>query len=113
MNNGIVGFEKNYPQEEFVSGEANDFLSITSARFIDGAQTHLLAPLGPGVEGDEYSRWRTRGVRRDAAYMTDYIRSANLAGMPVTIDVYIGPDGARDEAQWECLRTIGEALTKD
>lgn len=113
MNNGIAGFEKNYPQEEFVSGEANDFLSILSARFIDRAQTHLLVPLGLGVEGDEYSRWRTRGVRRDAAYMTDYIRSANLAGMPVTINVYIGPDGARDEAQWECLRTIGEALTKD
>ena len=111
MNNGVkLDFEKNYPQEELVCGEFNDFEKIPASRFIDGAQAHILAPIGKGVEGNEWSRWRSRGTQRDADYMVDYIRRANAAGMPVTIDAFIDSDGNWDGEQFELLKEIGRRL---
>ena len=111
MNNGVkLDFEKNYPQEELVCGEFNDFEKIPASRFIDGAQAHILAPIGKGEEGNEWSRWRSRGTQRDADYMVDYIRRANAAGMPVTIDAFIDSDGNWDGEQFELLKEIGRRL---
>lgn len=112
LNNGLQGFAKNYIREDFVCGEFNDFVDLPTSRFSDGAQTHILAPLGRGVEDNEWTRWRSRGARRDGAYMLDYVRRANAAGMPVTIDVYVGHDGSWDPEQQAVLREIGEGLSR-
>ncbi len=111
MNNGVFPeIRKHYPDEELTCGEFNDFEVIPESRFIDGAQTHILAPLGKGIEGNPWSRWRSLGARRDGAYMLDYVRRANAAGMPVTIDVYIDSRGNWDPEQFEVLKTIGRNL---
>ena len=109
MNDGIKPrLKKYYPREEFVCGEENDFELIPPSRFIDGAQAHLLAPLG--ISENEYTRWRKPGSRRTKEYMLDYVRRANQAGMPVSIDVFVGHDGSWDAEQFETLRYIGENL---
>ncbi len=111
MNNGVFPeIRKYYPDEELTCGEFNDFEVIPQSRFIDGAQTHILAPLGKGIEGNPWSRWRSKGARRDGAYMLDYVRRANAAGMPVTIDVYVDSHGNWDPEQYEVLKTIGRNL---
>ena len=42
--------------------------------------------------------------------MLDYVRRANAAGMPVTIDVYVDSHGNWDPEQFEVLKTIGRNL---
>ena len=44
--------------------------------------------------------------------MLDFVRRANEAGMPVTIDVYIGLDGSWDPEQYDVLKAIGDGLKK-
>lgn len=112
MNNGITqGIQKYYPDEELLSGEYNDFEVIPEHRFIDGAQIHILAPLGREPVGSgEGSRWRRPGARRDKDYMLDYIRRANRAQMPVTIDVYVDEHGNWDPEQFEVLKYVGDNL---
>lgn len=109
MNNGITpGFAKYYPQEEFVCGEQNTFELLPPSRFIDGAQAHILAPLGSCE--NEYLRWRKPGCHKTPEYMLDYVRRANQAGMPVTIDIFVGSDGSWDAEQEQALRYIGTHL---
>lgn len=111
FNDGVFpDYKKNYVHEEFVCGEYNDFTVLPKSRFIDGAQAHILAPLGRGTSENEWSRWRSKGARRDGAYMLDFVRRANEAGMPVTIDVYIGLDGSWDPEQYDVLKAIGDGL---
>ena len=42
--------------------------------------------------------------------MLDYVRAANNAGMPVTIDIFIDEVGNFDEEQMEVLKYIHENL---
>ena len=112
MNNGVKPvIQKYYPDEELTCGEFNDFEVIPTQRFFDGAQAHILAPLGKGLdETNEFGRWRRPGARRDKEYMLDYVRRANAAQMPVTIDVYIDKHGKWDPEQYEVLKYIGDNL---
>lgn len=111
MNDGVKpDFEKNFVNEEFVCGEFNDFTAIPRERFIDGAQAHILAPLGSGSGENEWTRWRSRGARLSGGYMLDYVRRANAAGMPVTIDAFIDHNGAWDPDQYDVLKAIGDGL---
>ena len=112
MNNGVFpGLHRYYPDEEMTCGEFNDFVYIPPTRFIDGAQAHVLAPLGIGVDGSsEWGRWRRPGSRRTKEYMLDYVRRANAAGMPVTIDIYVDRQGKWDPDQFETLKYIGANL---
>ena len=47
---------------------------------------------------------------RSGAYMLDYIRRANQAGMPVTVDIFVDHRGRWDEAQFEALKYVGDHL---
>ena len=98
------------PDEELVCGEFNDFVVLPKSRFIDGAQSHILAPLGVSKDGSEWGRWRRPGARRSGAYMLDYVRRANQAGMPVTVDIFVDHRGRWDEAQFEALKYVGDHL---
>ena len=111
LNDGIKpDFQKNFRSEDFICGEFNDFEALPPSRLIGGAQAHILAPLGCGRSDSPYSRWRSRGARRSGECMLDYIRKANNAGMPVTVDLFVDHEGNWDEAQTEALRYVGENL---
>jgi hypothetical protein len=89
----------------------NDFTVVPESRFIDGVQTHILAPLGTSSDGSEWNGWCKPGCKRSREYMLDYVRRVNDAGGVVTIDVALYRDGSFDPAQVEVLKYIGDHLT--
>ena len=109
MNDGLeAGFGKNYPGEELTFGEFNDFTDFAPARFIDGAQAHILAPLG--IDDQDCCRWCRKGARLDGKYMLDYVKKANARGMVVSIDTFVDYDGSWDPEQTAVLKYIGDHL---
>ena len=112
MNNGVFPeLRKNYMYEEFTCGEFNDFTYIPKTRFVDGAQAHILAPLGEPPKGAGYGDvWSKPGIKRTKEYMLEYIMSVNKTGGVVTIDAMLCRDGSFDEKQIELLKYIGRNL---
>lgn len=103
-------YHKNYVNEDYVCGEFIDFVEIPESRYVEGAQTHRLAPLGGAPYGNMWPTWNKRGLKHSKEYMLDYVRAANNAGMPVTIDIFIDEVGNFDEEQMEVLKYIHENL---
>lgn len=111
MNDGVYEkARKNYCAEDFVCGEFNDFTYIPQSRFIDGAQAHVLAPLGVSPDGSVWGGWCKPGVKRTKEYMADYVGRVNRAGGVVTIDIALYRDGSFDPEQLEVLKYIGKSL---
>lgn len=109
LNNGVgeaIGLGFSF--EDFLCGEQNDFTVLPTQRFYNAAQAHILAPLGVGE--CEIGGWGIFGVKRDAEYLTDYIKKVNQAGGVLTIDVGVYRDGKFDEEQMEVLKTVGKNL---
>jgi len=99
FNNGVFeDIKKWYPEEELTCGEFNDFGFVPESRYIDGAQSHMLIPLG--------STWGEKGVQHDHAYFKEYLPKLEAVGCPITFDIYVGPDGSLDEEQLEVLRGL-------
>jgi hypothetical protein len=92
------------PNNDFTCGEMNDFVDIPDARFLNGEQWHVLAPLGVDNNGG----WCRPGVKRSGEYMRDYIKKVNERGGVVTIDVLLRRDGSIDPEQLETLRKINQ-----
>lgn len=110
-NNGVKpDYCKWYCNEDFVTGEFNDFIVLPESRFIDGAQAHILAPLGVMPDGKPGGAWACTGVKRDGEYMVDFVRRANAIGCTVTIDIWAARDGSCDPEQEAVLRYLGENL---
>lgn len=111
FNNGVKRkLEKWFRDEDFTSGEQTDFIGIPEKRFIDGAQAHILAPMGIPSQENPLDCWCRTGCRRDIDYMIDYVRKVNQAGGVVTIDIKIWSDGSFDPEQLAFLRKMGKAL---
>ena len=94
---------------DFTAGEQVDFTVIPRDRFADGAQWHVLAPLGLPPDSDPkniWFAWCKPGVKRDSAYLRKYIDEVNRRGGVVTIDIWIEQTGGThfDPAQIETLR---------
>ncbi len=109
FNNGVDKGGKWYEKEEFTCGEFNDFTFIPKERFTDGAQTHVLIPLGllpDGVPGG----WGAKGAVRDAEYLSRYVNAVNANGGVVTIDIHIEPDGSFDPEQVAVLKEMSKNL---
>lgn len=107
LNGGVSEkLKKHFLCEEFVCGEYNDFTFIPEDRYVDGAQAHILAPLGKSCDGTEWNAWCRPGAKRDGAYMRDYISRVNAAGGVVTVDILLNRDGSFDERQTEVLSLI-------
>ncbi len=110
-NNGVKTELQKWSQlDEFTCGEFEDFLYIPKSRFIDGAQAHILAPLGISKTGESWRAWAESGCKRSAEHVIDYVKRVNDAGGVVTIDVKIHDDGTFEEEQLELLTRLGEAV---
>ncbi len=99
-----------YRNEGFTCGEDNDFTYVFKSRFTDGAQNHLLIPLGNYRDGNVCNGWRNTGVRRSREYVADYIRKNNAAGAVITVDIFVDCHGNFDPEQVEALRYVGRAV---
>ena len=99
-----------YENEGFTCGEDNDFTYVFKSRFTDGAQNHLLIPLGDYRDGNICAGWRNIGVRRSKEYVADYIKQNNAAGAVITVDIFVDGHGRFDPAQVEALKYIGKAV---
>lgn len=97
-------FTKCYEHEDFIFGECDDFFLIPRERFIDGAQSAVLAPLGaaPGGGG-----WTLGGCQHDGAYLADFVNLVNRNGGVVVLDVKLNGDGSLDDDQVQVLKAIG------
>ena len=101
--NAVVAFNKGvhpkllkwYEKEEFTAGEFNELEYVPDSRFLDGAQSHILAPLG--------STWGKPDARYDNEYMRNYIRKVNEHGGVVTVDIKIKTDGSYCDEQIKAL----------
>ena len=92
---------------DFTAGEQVDFTMIPEARFIDGAQWHMLAPLGlPPDGGSVYEAWCKPGVKRDGKYLREYVDKVNRNGGVVSVDIWMDWTGGTyfDPAQIAALR---------
>lgn len=97
--------------DEFTCGEFNDFTVVPPSRFTaDGAQMHILAPLGSFGDDRPEGAWHMRGLKRDAGYLAGYIRRLKEAQCSLTIDIYVDPDGSFDDEQFDTLVKVSELL---
>ena len=108
MNNGLNStLVKQHPSEDFTAGDFEDFVYVPDRRFFDGAQAHILAPLGVSHDPEKPGlAWCMPGVKYDAEYMTDYIKRCNNAGCVVTLDIYIDKNFNLDNKQTELLHKV-------
>ena len=81
-----------FKEEEYTAGEFNELEFIPKSRFThDGAQNHILAPLG--------STWGKGDARYSNEYMKNYIREVNKNGGVVTVDIKVYADGSFEDEQ--------------
>ena len=83
--------ERDWQAENMTAGEFIDFTEIPKGRYIDGAQAHILAPLGVGDDGIGWCN--SIGLKRSKEYMADYVKKCNEKGCLVSIDVGIDEFG--------------------
>ena len=111
MNNGI-GINRHHSRDEYTCGEYNDFTEVPEMQFVDGAQVHILAPLGVAPDGVEWLSWNRPGLKRNAEYLADYIRKLQKVPCPLTIDIHIRRDGSFDAEQLNELVKLSKLLDK-
>ena len=102
--------KKWYENEGFTCGEDNDFTYIFKNRFTNGAQNHLLIPMGDYRDGNICAGWRNTGVRRSKEYIADYIIKNNSVGAVITVDIFVDCHGNFDSEQVEALEYIGKMI---
>lgn len=107
FNGGVkMGVFKRTVHDDFTCGEMNSFEDIPTSRFIDGAQWHILAPIGISVTENTWEAWCKPGCKHTPDYMKDYVRKVNAVGGAVTIDVALYRDGHLDPEQMALLKNI-------
>lgn len=95
-NNGVMDKTNRwYKDEEFTAGEFNELEYVPETRFENGAQNHILAPLG--------NSWWQKEARYDNDYMRNYIKKVNEKGGVVTVDIHVNEDGSFVKEQMESL----------
>lgn len=111
FNDGVKdGFWKGYRDEEFICGEFNEFRLIPYNKSIEGAQAHILAPIGYYADSMEIPGWAQKGCKHTKEYMRDYIRNVSRVGGAVTVDMFVSIDGSLDPEQETLMRWVGENI---
>ena len=104
FNTGVFPYTKKwYENEEFTAGEFNDFTFIPQERFLNGAQNHILAPLGRKEPPIHSQGWAHIGIKHDREYMRNYIDEVNKNGGVVTVDIKVYADGSFDPEQMSVM----------
>lgn len=112
FNDGVKPyFYRHYSQEEYTAGEQNFLTLLPDSRFYDGAQTHILLPIGAGSSGIG-STWAGGGLQFSKEELFEYAQKVISAGGVVTFDCKLNRDGSFDEQQIDALRYIGNRLKK-
>ena len=107
FNNGVqTEFYRWFHKEEYTSGEQNFFTHVPPSRFVDGAQTHLLIPLGLSCNGQVWGGWCQHGARISREQLRKYISYVNDIGGVVTIDIFMDKEGNLDPEQVDMLTGI-------
>lgn len=108
MNNGVKedGLHKWFEGDELTCGECNDFTVIPPSRDIEGAQAHILAPLGLSPDGSVWGHWNQPGCQISGRELAAYAHRLHDAGGVLTVDIRINPDSTFDPAQLEALSMI-------
>lgn len=110
FNDGIKPyFYRYYAEEEYTTGEQNDLSLVPTARFHDGAQTHVLLPIGAESRGIG-STWAGGGLQFTKEELAAYAEKVVAAGGVVTFDCKLNRDGSFDKEQVEALRYVGDRL---
>ncbi len=99
LNDGVdIRYRKTYAREEFTCGEFDHPTVIPESRFVEGAQSHMLVPLGPV--------WGAPGLQRSGEYLRLFTSLVNMMGGVVTYDAAVYRDGSLDPEQIEALKMI-------
>ena len=107
FNGGVkMGVFKRTAHDDFTCGEMNSFEDLPKERFIDGAQWHILAPIGVSVTDNPYEAWCKTGCKHTPEYMKEYVRRVNAVGGAVTVDVALYRDGHLDPEQIALLKNL-------
>lgn len=110
FNNGVrPDLYRHYSKEEFTSGEQVDLSVIPQSRFCNGAQTHILLPIGAEERGIG-ATWAGGGLNFTKEELCDYAENVISAGGVVSFDCKLNRDGTMDAQQIEALRYIGSRL---
>ena len=110
FNNGVKPYVyKYYSEEEFTSGEQVDFSVVPESRFCNGAQTHILLPIGAEDRGIG-ATWAGGGLHYTKQSLCAYAQRVISAGGVVTFDCKLNRDGSFDSDQIEALRYVGSRL---
>lgn len=102
---------KGLSTEEFTCGEQLDFNKLPESRFVDGAQAHLLIPLGVHpTNGDRGHTWCMPGAKRNREELLEFMQTAKNRQIPITVDIAVYRDGSFDSEQQEILTYVGRSL---
>ncbi|MBO5374863.1 MAG: hypothetical protein J6A54_05405, partial [Clostridia bacterium] len=110
LNGGLGNeFKPNFEGEDFVCGEFNELGHFPKSRFTDGAQAHVLAPLGTGDCGIG-ATWGSFGLGYDKQYITDYVCDLHDAGGVVTFDIGVYRDGSLSAEHIDALKYVARNI---
>jgi hypothetical protein len=90
------------PNDDYTTGEMNDFGDVPTSRWRDGVQWHALSFLG--------AQWCDAGLRYTPEQLAKYVSGCNKVGGVVSIDLLLYRDGHIDEKQIDCLKAMNELM---
>ena len=108
FNGGVMNRVVSYSsRDDYTCGEMNRLEGLPESRFLNGAQWHILAPLGAVPEGmAPYDAWARPGCQYTADYLRQYLANVNERGGVVSMDAALFRDGSMDEGQLELLCSL-------
>jgi len=110
LNNGVKPtLYRYFSKEDFVSGEQENLAIVPDSRYIDGAQTFLLIPIGNGDMGIGCA-WGSGGLSYTGEELADYVEKVTSVGGVVTFDCMVARDGSFDADQLAALKVVGERI---
>ena len=101
--------DKRCSSADYTAGELVDISYIPESRFTDGAQNHLLIPIGiPAIAEDLGTSWCRPGLKRSPDEIKEFLKKANVNGVVVTFDIYLDRYGNFDEEQMKALKSCSQ-----
>ncbi len=107
FNNGVdEEITINFPREDYLCGEQNDFTKLPKQRFYGPAQAHILAPLGTDDSGIGAS-WGSFGLKHEKEFLAKYVTDVHEKGGVVTFDIGVYRDGSFCKEHIDALTYVG------